>query len=1077
LTHRFVIKKAPAKFGGQLALLLPSFQEAEFRARENEKGKVMSQSTSSMSLIWNNLYHSGKSRTFGFLVASICVLTLHALAGGAFAAIGFVQGSYATPQSPQSAVSVTYTSTQTAGTLNVVVVGWNDTNAAVSSVTDSSGNLYTLAVGPTKNSGSAGTFSLTQSIYYARNIVGAAANANTVTVRFTVPAIYADIRILQYSGLDQGNPVDVTAAAIGTNATSNSGAATTTNANDLIVGANMVYTGTNSPGTGFTRRMITSPDGDIAEDRVVSATGSYGASAPLSSAGPWIMQMVAFKAASGGTTDSSPPTNPSNLMATAAGTGGINLTWTASSDNVGVTNYLVERCQGAGCTALAQVATSTATTFADAGLLPGTSYSYRTRATDAAGNLSGYSNISTATTNQSTASPISFIQLAYATPQSSQLTVPVTFTSAQTSGNLNVVVVGWNDTTAAVNSVTDSVGNVYALAVGPTKNPGSAGTFSLTQSIYYAKNIVGAVANANTVTVRFTVAANYADVRILEYSGLDQVNPVDVTATAIGTNATSNSGAATTTNTNDLIFGANMVYTGNAAAGAGFTSRVITVPDLDIAEDRVVSTAGSYSSSASLTSTGPWVMQMVALRGALTGPPPPPLDQVGQWSGPFDWPIVAVNMALLPTGRVLAYDGQDAGHDARVWDPSTNSFSTVTVNDNIFCSGAAALPDGRLLVAGGHIAGHVGLKDANLFDPFSQTWSSAQPMSFGRWYPTVTTLPDGRALVTVGETSCDHCQAAIPEIYNPSTNSWTRLNGASLNIPYYPHMFVLPDGRVLNTSTAEEPVPTRALAIQTQTWTMVDASTPDGGSAVMYRPGKILKTGTSADPDQATRPSAANAYVLDMTQGTPAWSQVPSMNFARAYHNSTMLPDGNVLVVGGGQTTNAIGVDTAVLQAEMWSSATPTFTKLASMVAPRLYHSTALLLPDARVLVAGGGRFNGLNEPTDQLSAEIYSPPYLFKGARPVISSTPAAIQYATSFSITTPDASQITSAALIRLGAVTHAFDQDQRYVPLTFQQVAGGLTLQAPSSGNLAPPGYYMLFIVNSNGVPSVASIIKLQ
>jgi hypothetical protein len=1023
------------------------------------------------------MHYSGKSRSFGLLVASICVLTLHALAGGAFAAIGFVQGGYATPQSPQSTVSVTFTSAQTAGNLNVVVVGWNDTNAAVSSVTDSLGNWYTLAVGPTKHPGSAGTYSLTQSIYYAKNIVGAAASTNTVTVQFTVPAIYADIRILQYSGLDKVNPVDVTAAAIGTNATTDSGAVSTTNANDLIFGANVVFRRTTGPGPGFTNRMITVPDGDIAEDRVVTTTGSYSATAPLTFSGPWVMQMVAFKAATGGTVDSSPPTAPSNLLATAAGPGGIDLLWTASSDNVGVTAYLVERCQGAGCTAFAQVATSTATTYADAGLLPGTSYSYRTRATDAAGNLSNYSNISSATTNQSTASPISFIQLSYATPQSPQLTVPVTFMSAQTSGNLNVVVVGWNDTTAAVSSVTDSMGNVYTLAVGPTKHPGATGTYSLTQSIYYAKNIVEADASTNTVTVRFTVGAKYADVRILEYSGLDQVNPVDVVAAAIGTSTASNSGPATTTNANDLIFGANTVFRANIAAGAGFTLRIITVPDKDLAEDRVVSTTGSYSASAPLTSSGPWVMQMVAFRRALTGPPPPPVDQVGQWSGPFTWPIVAVNLALLPTGRVFAFDGQIFGHDARVWDPSTNIFSAVPVNDNIFCSGAAALPDGRILVAGGHSLVHVGLKAANLFNPFSQTWSDAPNMSFGRWYPTVTTLPDGRALVTVGETSCDHCQAAIPEIYNPSTNSWTSLNGASLAIPYYPYMFVLPDGRVLNAGTVQEPVPTRALNIQTQTWTMVDPSIPDGGSAVMYRPGKILKTGTSADPDQAMRLSAASAYVLDMTQGTSAWSQVPSMNFARTYHNTTLLPDGNVLVVGGGQTTNAINPGTAVLQAELWSPASQSFTRLANMVTPRLYHSTALLLPDGRVLVAGGGRFFAGADPSDQLSAEIYSPPYLFKGVRPVISAVPSSVQYATNFSITTPDATQIVSAALVRLGVVTHAFDQDQRYVPLTFQKVAGGLTVQSPASGNLAPPGYYMLFIVNSNGVPSVASMIKVQ
>ena len=245
----------------------------------------------------------------------------------------------------------------------------------------------------------------------------------------------------------------------------------------------------------------------------------------------------------------------------------------------------------------------------------------------------------------------------------------------------------------------------------------------------------------------------------------------------------------------------------------------------------------------------------------------------------------------------------------------------------------------------------------------------------------------------------------------------------------------------------------------------------------MYRPGKILKTGTSVNPDLAVRPSASTAYVLDMTQSSPAWAQVPSMNFARTYHTMVMLPDGNVLVTNGGQTTDAVGVESAVIQPEMWSPATQTFTKLASMVSPRLYHSTALLLPDARVLVAGGGRFNDINEPTDQLSAEIYSPPYLFKGSRPTIGSAPSTVSYATNFSVSTPDASQISSVALLRLGAVTHAFDQNQRYVPLTFQQITGGLSVQAPGSPNLAPPGYYMLFIVNINGIPSVASMVKIQ
>lgn len=246
----------------------------------------------------------------------------------------------------------------------------------------------------------------------------------------------------------------------------------------------------------------------------------------------------------------------------------------------------------------------------------------------------------------------------------------------------------------------------------------------------------------------------------------------------------------------------------------------------------------------------------------------------------------------------------------------------------------------------------------------------------------------------------------------------------------------------------------------------------------MYRPGKFLKTGTSNDPELATRPSAATAYVLDMTQGSNLWTQVSSMNFSRTYHTMVVLPDGNVLVVGGGQTTYAIDLPNAVLQAEMWSPVTQQFTTMSSMVAARLYHSTALLLPDGRVLVAGGGRFDsGADTGYDQLSAEIFSPPYLFNGSRPAIGSAPSTVTYNANFTVGTPDATSIASAVLVRLGAVTHAFDQNQRYVPLTFQQATGGLTVQSPGSANLAPPGYYMLFIVNSIGVPSVASIIQIQ
>src|SRR5262249_23663086 len=161
----------------------------------------------------------------------------------------------------------------------------------------------------------------------------------------------------------------------------------------------------------------------------------------------------------------------------------------------------------------------------------------------------------------------------------------------------------------------------------------------------------------------------------------------------------------------------------------------------------------------------------------------------------------------------------------------------------------------------------------------------------------------------------------------------------------------------------------------------------------------------------------------------------------------------------------------ASLAAEMWSPVTETWTTMASGQSPRFYHSGALLLPDGRVLVAGGGRSGD-----DQLFGEIYSPPYLFKGRRTVLSASPPTAQYGTNFVVQTPDAARIAKVSLIPLGSVTHTFNMNQRFVPLNFQSLSGSLDVQAPANGNLAPPGYYMLFIVDDSGVPSVAAFVRL-
>ena len=383
----------------------------------------------------------------------------------------------------------------------------------------------------------------------------------------------------------------------------------------MLVAANTVATSTTGPGAGFTSRIITSPDGDIVEDQTVTATGSYQATAPLSAAGPWVMQMATFSASSSG--DTTPPTAPSYLTATAASASQINLAWTASTDNVGVTGYLVERCSGAGCTNFAQIGTPTSTSFSDTGLTASTSYSYRVRATDAAGNLSAYSNTASATTTGTTGGTIKFIQGNYAVP-SSATTVTVTFTAAQTAGNLNVVVVGWNDTTHTVSSVTDSSSNTYVRAVGPTVGGG------ISQSIYYAKSIAGAAANANTVTVTFSAAATAPDIRILEYSGLNTTAPLDVTAAASGSGTSVSSGSATTTSANELILGATTVSAATSGVGSGFTKRIQTVPDSDLVEDQIVTATGSYAATSTVTG-GTWVAQMATFSAsALAGDTTPP---------------------------------------------------------------------------------------------------------------------------------------------------------------------------------------------------------------------------------------------------------------------------------------------------------------------------------------------------------------------------------------------------------------------------------------------------------------------
>jgi hypothetical protein len=199
------------------------------------------------------------------------------------------------------------------------------------------------------------------------------------------------------------------------------------------------------------------------------------------------------------------------------------------------------------------------------------------------------------------------------------------------------------------------------------------------------------------------------------------------------------------------------------------------------------------------------------------------------------------------------------------------------------------------------------------------------------------------------------------------------------------------------------------------------------------------------------------------------------MHFGRRQMNATLLPDGTVLATGGSSLPGFDKPAGAVLQAELWDPKTEQWTVMAAETRYRGYHSTAALLPDGRVLVGGGGHPN--SAAGAQTNFEIYSPPYLFKGPRPTIADAPEQMAYNRQYLVQTPNTASIASVSLIRLSSVTHAFNQNQRIAHLQFTRTTNGLTITTPLSPTLAPPGHYMLFIVDDKGVPSVARIVQVH
>jgi len=357
------------------------------------------------------------------------------------------------------------------------------------------------------------------------------------------------------------------------------------------------------------------------------------------------------------------------------------------------------------------------------------------------------------------------------------------------------------------------------------------------------------------------------------------------------------------------------------------------------------------------------------------------------------------------------------------------------------------------------------------------------PGQDGRWYPTAVTLADGSVLVASGTDQARNLNTALQIWKN---DAWTKITDFNL-IPLYPRMHLAPDGRVF-LSGPSKARKTQLLDTTTGQWQVVGDSFQgedrEYGNSVMFDVGKVIIIGGGIPPQKT-------AEMIDLTQPAPQWVPAGEMSIGRRHQNATLLPDGTVLVTGGtsgkqGPNNGFNDLTAPVFKAELWippsNGAGGTFLPMASESVPRLYHSTAVLLPDARVLSAGGGEYRpdnvADNDPKDsQRNAQLFSPPYLFRGTRPDVTSAPAEVTYGQAFDVGTSDPAAVGQVNWIRLPSVTHAFNQNQRINFLKFTSDGGKLTATAPSEAKLCPPGHYMLFVLNKDKVPSVAKIIRIH
>lgn len=466
-----------------------------------------------------------------------------------------------------------------------------------------------------------------------------------------------------------------------------------------------------------------------------------------------------------------------------------------------------------------------------------------------------------------------------------------------------------------------------------------------------------------------------------------------------------------------------------------------------------------------------------------------PASAVGAWSPVYPWPDVAIHLHYLPNGKILTYADDDSpsgrfGGFSKAFVVSIpqgqapSSVWTYVPNNvtNLFCSGHSFMPDGRLLVVGGHQGpDNYGSANTTIFDygPYRWTTRTDAPMAGGRWYASTCLLGSGEILVLAGSRNGGQDQNPLPQVWRTNNGGgWRSLTTALHTGPYYPPLYLKSNGNVAMVGWAPQTLYLNTAG--TGKWSpgpFRNSGTRDYGSSAMYDDDKVIYAGGGLNPTNACE-------IIDLNVPVPAWKFTAPMAFSRRHLNLTLLADGKVLATGGSSSADN-DATLAVKAAEMWDPATGKWTTLASCAIKRVYHSTALLLRDGRVLSAGGGRPppSGIGGGINNENAEIYSPPYLFKGPRPQILASPTVVRYGSDFVITTTNTADITNVNIIKLGSVTHTFNMTQRISRLAFTRTSGStLRLRAPSNPNAAPPGHWMLFVLNKAGVPCVAPVIQL-